>query len=213
MYGQPEYTWLTGVDGVPNVEASALSEADEVKALLAERIDDAVAAYARAGGRVVLAASEGLVRPSHSKLGLEDHYYFTPPANYPTYEDGQNGTIIADHTALGDFPHEGFADLQFFRMIRSAPPLDLEGLGLNHGDPVIRVLHCYPVFRPLAYLVECSLGAGSVILCALDLDQSLPEARHLFTRICNHAVSGEAQPMAELSAESLERLISASAIP
>ena len=153
------------------------------------------------------------MRPSRSKLGLTDHYYFTPPANYPPYEDGQNGTIIADHPVLGDFPHEGFADLQFFRMIRHAPPLDLEGLGLNRGDPVIRLLHCYPVFCPLAYLAECSLGKGAVILCALDLDQSLREGRYLLAQICEHAVRGAPEPMMELTDTALQRLMRASAIP
>ena len=210
---EPEYTWLKGVSGLPSVVSSELTAAVDVRAVLTERIDKALIEYARAGGRVILAASEGLVRPSRSKLGLKDFYYFTPPANYPTYEDGQNGTIIADHPVLGDFPHEGFADLQFFRMIRSAPPLDLDGPGLNSGDPVIRVLHCYPVFRPLAYLVECGLGKGTIIICALDLDQSLPEGRYLLAQICEHAVSGVSQPMMELSDIAIRNLIFGTSIP
>ena len=213
IYGQPKYTWLKDIAHLPAITSDTLAGSDQVPALLAERIDGPLVEYVRAGGRVVLAASEGFVRPSRSKLELQDFYYFTPPANYPTYEDGQNGTIIADHPVLGDFPHEGFADLQFFRLIRSAPPLDLEGLGLNSGDPVIRVLHCYPISRPLAYLAECSLGKGTIIFCALDLNQSLPEGRYLLTKICEHAVNGVPQPMMELPDAALERIVSASAIP
>ena len=212
VYGIPEYTWLQNLEGLKPVDAATL-DAQAWRALLTERLDHAVIDYARAGGCVIVAAAEGIVRPSREKLKLKDHYFFTPPANYPTYEDGQNGTIIADHPALGGLPHEGFADLQFFRMIRNAPPLDLGGLGLNSGDPIIRVIHCYPVSRPLAYLIECSLGRGSVIFSALDLDQSLPEARYLLTQICQHAVGGKPQPMMELTDEVVDGLLAASSIP
>ena len=68
--------------------------------------------YLHVGGRVVLAAGEGLVRPHPPNFGYI-RYFFTPPANYPKYEDGQNGTIVADHPLLGDFPHQGG---QRFRM-------------------------------------------------------------------------------------------------
>ena len=210
VYGQPEYTWLRTLSGVPSVRPG---RAGASRALLTERIDETVVDYARAGGRVIVAASEGLVRPSNKKLKLDDHYFFTPPANYPTYEDGQNGTIIADHPALGSLPHEGFADFQFFRLIRDSAPLDLGGLGLTSGDPVIRVLHSYPVSRPLAYLAECSLGKGEVIFCALDLDQSLPEARYLLAQICDHAVNGEARPMMDLAEDVVHGLIAASSLP
>ena len=67
--------------------------------------------------------------------------------------------------------------------------------------------------RPLAYLVECSLGKGTIIFCALDLDQSLPEGRYLLTKICEHAADGVPEPMMELSEASLERIVSASTIP
>lgn len=214
IYQRPQHTWLETVDKLPTVDAATLSASRNVQVLLTERVDQSVIDFARLGGRVILAASEGHVRTFRAKLGLTDaFYFFTPPANYPTYEDGQDGTIIADHPALGDFPHEGFADLQFFRMIRSAPPLDLEGLRLNQGDPIIRVMHCYPLSRPLAYLTECSLGAGSVIFCALDLNQSFPEARYLLTQLCTHAATGTPDPMMEMSAAAVDRLIHASRIP
>ena len=112
--------------------------------LLAERLDEALVAFMRRGGRVILAAGEGLVRPHVPNFGYVK-YFFTPPANYSPYEDGQNGTVITPHPMLGDLPHEGFADWQLFRLIDNAPPLDLEPLGLADADPVVRVIHRYPV--------------------------------------------------------------------
>lgn len=211
-YGAPQHTWLRSVEGLP-VAAAADLDAGRFRLLLTERLDEAVAAFAAAGGRVLLAAGEGLVRPFQPKLGMPNQYFFTPPANYPTYEDGQDGTIILPHPMLGDFPHEGFADLQYFRLIDGYPPLDLEPLGLTGGDPVIRVLHSYPVGRPLGYLLEGRWGQGSIIICALGLDQSRLEARYLLVRICAYGVGQDRRPNLELTEEAMAALIRETGLP
>ncbi len=205
VYGQPQYSWLRSVSGLPAATPESLVSG-QVHLVLTESLDEAMSAFVQAGGRVLLAAGEGLVRPLHPKLGMRNQYFFTPPANYPAYEDGQDGTIILPHPLLGDFPHEGFADLQFFRLIDGCPPLDLEPLGLTAADPVIRVIHSYPVGRPLGYLLECAWGQGSFILCSLGLDQSHLEARHLLTRICAYALDSPFQPNLGLTAEALASL-------
>jgi hypothetical protein len=214
VYGQPEYTWSRGVEGLPILPAGQAPDLSEVRAVLAERIDAPLVAFMRAGGRVVLAASEGLVRPFRSKLGLgSGTYFFTPPANYPPYEDGHDGTIIADHPILGDMPHEGFADLQFYRLFAEHPPLDMAHFGPRGWDPVFRSIHCYPVGRSLGYLAEGAVGAGALILCALNLDQALPEGRYLAGQLAAYAVGEELQPMRALDDASIERLVEATAIP
>jgi len=143
---------------------------------------------------VLLAAGEGLVRPHTPNFGYV-RYFLTPPANYGPFEDGQNGTVIRDHPLLGDFPHEGWADLPFFRMMEGAPPLALEPLGMNDEDPIIRVIHRYPVLHPLGYLVERACGAGRLIVCALDLQPSWPEARYLLGCLCRGAGRAPARPL------------------
>ncbi len=178
--------------------------------VITERLDETLISLMRQGGRVLLIATEGLLRPFNAKFGFTlGHYYFTPPAQYPPYEDGHDGTILADHPALGDLPHDGWADLLFFRMIADAPPLDLEPLGLTNADPILRVLHSYPVCRPLGYLYEGSVGEGGLLISALNLDQSWPEARYLLRQICAY-LSGDAfSPSAPLSPAALAALISA----
>lgn len=214
IYGQPEHTWLKGLKGVPMATPAVLVGPDRARAVLTERIDDTLTEFARGGGRVVLAASEGLLRPfDPHRLTRPEHYFFSIVANDPPFEHGHTGTILADHPMLGDFPHEGFADLHFFRLIGDSAPLDLEPLALSRHEPVIRVIHTYPACRPLAYLVECSLGRGRLILCALNLDQSLAEGRYLLSRMCSYATSDVTRPALELSAEALASLISGTAIP
>ena len=212
VYGAPQYTWLRSLTGVPATSADDL-RSGRVRLVLSEILDDALADFVWAGGRVLLAASEGLVRPFHPKLGMTNQYYFTPPANYPTYEDGQDGTIILPHPALGDFPHEGFADLQFFRLLDGCPPLDLEPLGLAAGDPVIRVIHSYPVGRPLGYLLEANWGQGSLLLCALGLDQSRLEARYLLAQLCAYGTGDTRQSNLALTEEALASLSQATSLP
>lgn len=213
IHGRPQYTWLARLADVPAVAAEELRYGRQSVAL-SERLDESLVAFMRAGGRVLLAASEGLVRPYPPKFGFtEGHYYFTPPANYPPYEDGHDGHIIANHPLLGDFPHEGWADWQLFNLLAQSPPLDLEPLGLAEGDPVIRVMHSYPVCRPLGYLVERRLGAGGLVISALGLDPAYPEARYLLAQMLTFIAGPDFSPPLELSPEALEQLMAGTALP
>jgi hypothetical protein len=110
-------------------------------------------------------------------------------------------------------PHEGFADLQFYRLFAEHPPLDMAHFGPRGWDPVFRSIHCYPVGRSLGYLAEGGVGAGAVILCALNLDQALPEGRYLAAQMAAYAVSDALQPMCALDDVYVERLVDATAIP
>jgi len=202
VYGTPEHCgWLRDL---PGMSAASLGSPPQ-PVVLTEVLDDALVAFMQAGGRVILAATGGLIRPHPPNFGYVQ-YFFTPPANYSPYEDGQNGTIIRGHAMLGDLPHEGFADLQFFRMIDNAPPLDLEPFGLDDDDPVIRVVHRYPVCRPLGYLLERRVGHGRLILSALEFNQSWPEARYLLGAIVDYAASEEQADCPKLSEAPLRRI-------
>ncbi|HRU06276.1 MAG TPA: glycoside hydrolase family 2 TIM barrel-domain containing protein [Candidatus Brocadiia bacterium] len=208
VYGQPRHTWLR--DWAADLPAWT-DGPTEGKVILAEVVDDALLAAARGGARVIVAAPEGFLRPFDPKLGAErGRYFFTPPANYPPYEDGHEGTIIQPHAMLAGMPHEGFADLQFYRLMADAPPMDLEPLGLYQGDPVIRAVHSYPAGRPLGYLLERFCGRGGFVFCALDLRRAWVEARWLFARLCAYAASSAFRPEHELWDFAAARLKAAS---
>lgn len=214
LYGQPEHTWLTGLAGLPITEPGELGGRGNARVVLTERFDDHLVQFARTGGRVILAASEGLVRPFFEpQMSEQERYFFSKKANDLPFDMGHTGTVIAHHPMLGDLPHEGFADLHFFRLIGDSPPLDLAPLDLAAGEPVIRAVHMYPMCRPLAYLLERSLGSGLLIVCALKLDQSLPEGRYLLAQICDYAVSDLPRSPLELSADAVAALIAGTAIP
>ena len=75
------------------------------------------------------------------------------------------------------------------------------------GDPVIRVIHRYPVLHPLGYRVERRCGQGGLIVSALDLRPELVEARHLLAQLCRHAASPAFHPEQELSSATTARLL------
>ena len=213
IYGEPKYTWLRTVKGLPMASSSDLA-GDRVRAILTERLDEPAVTFARMGGKVIVAADEGLVRQFGPLLThAYGRYFFTRPANYPPFEDGHDGTIILSHPMLGNTPHDGFADLQFFRMLAEAPPLELESLGLNGADPVIRVMHSYPVGRSLGYLTEASLGRGGLILSSLNLNTSWIEARYLLAQICSYAVGGDFAPAIALDEDALAAIVSGTSLP
>ncbi len=199
VHGQPQWTWLRQWSTLPSATPAA-------RVVLTETLDDDLVAFMQRGGRVILAAGEGLVRP-HGPLFGYVKYFFTPPANYAPYEDGQNGTVIADHPMLQGLPHTGFADWQCFRMIDNAPPLDLEPLGLADGDPVLRVIHRFPTLHQLGYLLERQVGQGGLILCALELSPAWVEARWLLRQLCAYAASEAFHPALALTDESCAHLM------
>jgi hypothetical protein len=206
VYGAARGSWLRDWPALPRVDAlPSANTPGAPHVLLAESLDESLLAFMRAGGKVILAAGEGLVRP-HPPLFGYVNYFFTPPANYAPYEDGQNGTVVADHPLLAGFPHEGFANLQCFRMIDNAPPLDLEPLGLADAAPVIRVIHRYPVLRPLGYLVARRVGAGGLLMSSLAFNPAWIEARWLLAALCRRLAADDWHPAVELSAAAAARL-------
>jgi beta-galactosidase len=213
VYGTPEYTWAKHFEHAETLFPHGLS-GEEEHVVIAERLDQTLVDFIHRGGRVILAASEGLVRPFNPKFGYVDgHYFFTPPANYPPYEDGHDGTIIADHPMLGQFFHEGFADFQFFRMTAYSPPIELEPLGLNQQDPVFRVMHSFPVGRSLGYLLEVRFGKGRLVLSAMDLNQTWPEARYFLAEIVKYLTREPAEPCAEVDSEIMRNLVRLTSLP
>ena len=205
IYGEQGTGWLKELKDNLHLNLVNLSSGKTAQLILSERFDENMVKYASQGGRVFLVASEGLVRPFYPTL-LEGRYFFTRPAEYPPYEDGNAGTIVQNHPMLADFPHEGFCDLQFYRMVAESPPISLDPLGSLNQEPVIRAFSSYFVCHPLAYLIELNLGKGGLIVSALNLDQSFPEARHLLSSILHYAVSDRFKPKDDISEQALHHL-------
>ena len=204
VYYKEEGTWL-GRSGMPDANPDNL---DGYKCLWTDRLDENLVSRIRAGGRAILAAAEGTTRGYGNVMGLADgRYFFTPPANYPPYEDGQNGTVLQNHPLFGDVPHRGFADLNFIRVMGDCPPIELEPLELNDWDPIFRAVHKYPCSHSIGYITECRIGKGGLVICSLDLNHDYPEAAYLAKCIGEYAASDKFDPENELGGAAVERLV------
>lgn len=209
VYGNPKMALVKKLIEAYKIKLIGNMRRDMPQILITEKVKEDIIAYARDGGRVFLIAGEGLLRPFFPKFSFkEGHYFFLPPASYPPYEDGHQGTIIRNHPMLRCFPHEGFCDLQFFRLIGSVPPVELDPFGDLKEEPVIRQIGTYQVCQKLAYLVEFSIGKGGIVISALNLDPKLPEADYLLSQILKYAASDEFKPKDKLSGSGIEFLVS-----
>ena len=113
----------------PLPEGISFEPGEGVKTLITEKFDERLLPFVDGGGNVIVKVGEGFTRPFGEHLGLKDgRYFFTKPASFPPYEEQQHGTIIRDHPMLGDFPHESYADMQFYNLIGESPAIDLEPL-------------------------------------------------------------------------------------
>lgn len=206
VYDKPLRTWVKTLPQKflkPNMLEKVSPEI-----LVSEKFDRRLAQYVCEGRKLILAVPEGFTRPFFPKLGLtKGRYFFTCPANYPTYEDGNTGTIVINYQVLGDFPHENFCDLQFYRMLAEYPPIDLRPFGKLNQEPVIRSFStCFRMY-PLAYLVEFSYKNGHIIITSLNLDQKLPEARYLLSQIIQYLRNTQTLPKNILDEDTIEWLI------
>jgi len=131
------------------------------------------------------------------------------------WDQGNMATIIEPHAMLGEFPHEGFCDLQCYAMVQQATPIRTRAVAAGKAvrsrrvvirsvpklmsspsspriqDPnAIRAAEIAPGRRiateDRAYLVEVRVGAGRLIVCTLRcLDD--PAGRYLLSQILDYA--------------------------
>jgi len=166
---------------------------------ITDSLDRASTELLQSGGRVWLAFDKP------SKTG------FFPAAG------GALGTVIRDHPALHDFPHEGFCDLQFHNLIQGATPFPLDAF--PRVTPIIGGIRTKAGFLSkvkelsrVAYVFEAKVGAGRLLVTTLritpQLDDSHPEAVFLCDRLLRYCDSNQFQPHADIPVEHLTQAIS-----
>ena len=184
----------TSLKTVSSVEADA---GMENRILVSEVLNEDIISYVASGGRLLLINLKEIPRYVY-KTGWGG-YYFTKPAHYPPYEDGNCGTIIRNHKMLNDFPHEGFADLQFYQMIEGIPPFDMTLFSPYGVVPVIQAFGSpYAVSPQRAYLFESAVGKGWVIFCSLKVDPKNVASVYLLSVLSKYAASSSFCPKEEI---------------
>lgn len=117
--------------------------------------DEAVEAFVRGGGRAIVLAAGGERREPATACPL------------PFWREAIK--VLEPHPAWGDFPHQGWTDLQFHGM---APDLALETAGLPGCRPILRRLDARTM-TVHDYAAELALGEGRLIASTLRFEGGL----------------------------------------
>ncbi len=144
---------LDGFDPLPRVDAL-----DMTRVMIVGGYSREAAEFVRAGGRaIVLQTSGGAL----------------PVERVPFWRESIK--LFYEHPALSAFPHEGFADMQFYHLATDAA-FDLSTLtpvlGEAQVQPILRRLDAR-LFTALEYLVEARLGQGRMLLSTLRFQGGL----------------------------------------
>ena len=107
--------------------------------------------------------------------------------------ENQSGTAIASHPAFGEFPHEGYLNELFFRMVKNTMRLESD---LRGAKPLM-VGHS-GAEGYLAYIFEAKAGKGKLFGCGLDLLANQPESACLLDQFIAYIRSEKFQPKESL---------------
>lgn len=175
--------------------------------LLTPSLDDAAFAHLNAGGRVwlTLERARGQERPEVN---------FFPAAG------GALGTVIASgHPALEGFPHDGFADLQFFNLMDGAGPVVLDRAP-DALEPIVGGIRTKAGFlsktkdlSKVGYAFEVQVGRGKLLVTSFrfrdHFDEAYPEALALFDRLLRYATGTGFAPAVTVEAADVRRWVAA----
>lgn len=173
-------------------------------------LDAETAAFLAGGGRVILSASPGSVRPEKggaAVVGFSSIFWNTSwTKNDPPHTLGL--LINPRHPALAGFPADMFADFQWWDAMTHAQGILLSDFG---GDlkPIVRVIDDWATNRPLGLIFEVKVGKGRLIVAGTDLltgAENRPAARQLLHSLKSYAESADFSPSVETKVEKIQAL-------
>jgi len=146
------------------------------------------------------------------------------------WDRGHNqGGFMRESAALGEFPHDGYIDFQFSRLIDDCDKITLDDFPAP-VEPIIqgvdkasrdrfdvftfklRELQPGWTMRKFAYLFELAVGKGRLLVTGLNftgLEQDVPEVCWLFESLMRYVRSEQFQPKASISPAKLGEYLQA----
>jgi hypothetical protein len=134
--------------------------------------------------------------------------WLTVCSNHPK-RYGNSGTMIIDHPALGDFPHDGYCDMQFWPMIYRAKSLRLKDFPGN-VQPIIRAIDNFYRCESKGYLVDLQVGKGRLLISTLNLLQHLETSastRYMTKQLYNYIKSDQSAPGSLIRTDELRQML------
>ena len=150
------------------------------------------------------------------------------PSNWNTLnvffvgEQGGFGNVVNAHEVLVSFPHDGWADYNFYDLMsgsraRASAPFwsqvpgvfDLDAWPVAI-DPIIRSVGYATNLSNRGYMFEARVGEGRLFAVSLRLYETLgthPESQNLFDAIVRYAASDAFDPKPRISGEEFRKLV------
>ena len=120
---------------------------------------------------------------------------------------GNSATVIKEHPAIKDLPHEGFCGWQFRRLLEGAKAVCFpDGVPF---DPIIEVVSTHKNVIKQAALFEFRILQGKLLVCTLCLDDCNPVARWLKAALIKYVRSEDFRPAHQLDEAQLGLLTEA----
>jgi hypothetical protein len=122
------------------------------------------------------------------------------------------GTVIADHPALGGFPHDGWCEAPFVPLLHGAYPIVLEWFRPKRIEPIIRSIGHQETMVDKAYLFEVGVGRGAVLATSLQFTaeavfKTHPQSAYLLGALLEYATGDRFCPKQTVSREVFEQAL------
>ncbi|RED53162.1 glycoside hydrolase family 2 protein [Cohnella lupini] len=188
-------TALYGATVEPNSRFDPFVDPRErgVKLAIVERLTTNVLQYMANGGHVWLFAGGSETYDAVATKYLPVFW------NYLMFSEqvgGTMGAIVHPHPALGQFPHDGKSDWQWYHLFNGSPAISLDAV--PGVEPIIEVIDNFNRAKKLTYMFEANVGRGKLFVTSLALrepdDWKRPESAYLFGEILNYLLSDAFRP-------------------
>ncbi|OMD08184.1 hypothetical protein BSO21_29920, partial [Paenibacillus odorifer] len=158
-------------------------------------------------------------KPESLKNAVEG-YYCTDFWCYPMFRSisesmnrpvpiGTMGLLIDNnHPALREFPSEEYSTYPWWSIVENSKSLIMDAADRN-WNPVVQTIDNFERNHKLSFLVECSVGAGNLLICALDADKvnDTPEGRQFLSSLAGYMKSDDFKPQYKANVAELLELI------
>lgn len=173
-------------------------------------LDQETIDYLKAGGKVLLNPSKGLLKPERGgsiAVGFSSIFWNT------SWTNGQKPHTLGilcdpEHPALSGFPTEFHSNWQWWDAMSNSEAIILDDFTKNLR-PIVRVIDDWFENRRLGLLFEAKVGNGKLLISGIDLHTDLAnrkEARQLLFSLKKYMNSDAFDPEIQLDVESIQDL-------
>ncbi|MBR2884604.1 MAG: beta galactosidase jelly roll domain-containing protein, partial [Clostridia bacterium] len=121
---------------------------------------------------------------------------------------GNLATVVREHPALGDMPHEGFCGWQFEKMLEGGNAVCFETDDVPF-NPIIEVASTHKYVIRQAALFEFNVEKGRLLVCGFDFKESDPAALWFKNQLISYAAGEKFKPNDTITVQQLRSLINA----